>query len=527
MAQVEQKRIGQITKLEGSEITTLIKSKAEAAKWAMAVDYVVPDIEPNEGEGDEPQVTALDKGTTYITMDRIGLLTASGLVPQNMLPNRVADVKNGTMSIPSSGTKWVFTEEGGTGTEYVNEDPTGSQVLATIDTIYRDKKTFGQRAIYTQYRYVAVEETVGTPNESGVFVPIPNDLVMVDGEGTVVNDNAGAYTRQVDINIGTPDRNAVAANILAIQNHKLVHTVSGVIPPNDPPTKDVPRTQTNYPGFGASFNATSMTVNTTGHVTAASDVPITIPSTPARSGTAGLIKIGTDSDVQPISANNSIGTIPPSASDYVLVAAADHTHKAEKFILTNTNDGTKTYDGTNEVEYNFDYFLQAKLPVSGPSSAGLFLVSTLDNGVAKTSWADPQSIIHPRYAFIPVTGGSTSGSALSIGTPTAKSDDMSVANNELNGLLAGKTFIVTYSIGITTPANTYLDDLKVSVMEGNTEKSSATHVVNESINPMSNYVNGTLLYVPGTTKCTFKITNIRTGVTWTASSGTIQVAEVK
>ena len=509
MAQVQQKRIGQIQKLSSDEITTLIKSKSEASKWAMAIDYVVAD-EVEEGETVEN-----DKGSAYITMDRIGILTSTGLVPQNMLPSRIADVKNGSMSIPSSGTKWVFTEDV-TGNKYVNESPSGSEELAVIDTIYRDKKTDGTREIYTQYRYVPDESTIGGGNEAGVFVPIPNDLVMVDGEGTVVNDDDDTnYTRQIDINIGSPGSHD--SNILAIQNHQLVHTVSGVT------AATYPSTQTTAPGFGSTFNATSMTVDSTGHVTAASNVPITVPSAAATASAYGLVKVG--GTVQPIASDCALGTA--SSDGYTLVAAADHTHSASTFKLTNTNDGTKEYDGTDNVDYNFDKFLQVKLPQSVPVSDGLFLVTKSENGTRYATWADPQDIVHPRYAFIPVSGGSTATSELTLGTPTEKSTDMSVASNALSGLLTGKTFVVSYSIGISTSANTYLDELKVSVMEGSTEKASVIHVVDESLSPLNNYVNGTMFYVPSSTSCKFKITNTRTGVTWTASAGTIQVAEVK
>ena len=44
MAQVEQKRIGAIDRIEDEQLTKIIKQRSEAQKWALAMDYVEPDI---------------------------------------------------------------------------------------------------------------------------------------------------------------------------------------------------------------------------------------------------------------------------------------------------------------------------------------------------------------------------------------------------------------------------------------------------------------------------------------------------
>lgn len=525
MAEIEQKRIAHIDALDSNQITELIKSKAKAANWALPIDYVIPDAEENE----------LDKGTAHLTLDRIGLLTATHLVPQSMLPTRIENVLDGAMSVTGSGSteKWTFTYDDGTDVhKYVCPKPTSGQgeELPTIEYIYRDVKTVGGKTIYTQYRYVPVESTVGG-DEEGQFVPIPSDLILTDGEGTVIHDNDGAYTRQVDINIGTVAA-ATGSTVIEIQNKKLVHTTSGVT------GGSYPASQSTTPGFGSNpFSVPQITVNPTGHVTAVVDnntTKITIPATPARAGAAGLVKIGSDSDVQPISQTNAIGTVPSSANDYVLVAAADHTHKAETFTLLHTNDNpdTKNYDGTaaNTFTYDFNNFLKVPLPSSGPSAAGDVLAIVNDNGL-KASWQPMGSLIAPSYAFVQASASSvsTSGTTVTLGTVDAKSSDMSVSNNQISGLVSGKIYAVSFALPVTpSAANAYLDELTFSILEGSTVKATCTQAIDESITGVANHFNATIFYQAGATACKFTVASSRSGgPTWSISGGTIQLAEVK
>lgn len=520
MAQIEQERIAHITELDSERIAEIIKSKAKAEKWALPIDYVLPDSETDE----------IDRGTAHITLDRVGLLTATHLVPQNMLPSRIENVLDGTMTVDDSGStsKWTF-ETGGH--KYVCPKPTAAdEELPVIEYIYRDVRTVGGKTIYTQYRYVPVESTVGG-EEEGQFVPIPSDLVLTDGEGTVINDDNGAYTRQVDLNIGAPVA-ATGTTVIEIRNRKLVHTTSGVA------RGSYPASQSTTPGFGSNpFSVPRITVNATGHVTAVVDdstTKITVPNTPARPGTAGLVKIGTNNDIRPIAATNSIGTIPQGSDDYVLVAAADHTHRAATFTLLHTNDSpdTKEYAGTAEktFTYDFDKFLKVPLPSAGPSATGDVLSIINDSGL-KAGWVPMGSLIAPSYAFVQASAAAVTaaGSPVTLGTVDAKSPDLTVSSSGISGLVVGKVYAVSFAMP-ASPATvgTYLDEMTFSVMEGNAVKASCTRVVDESISGLSNHVSATIFFEAGATACSFAMASTRSGgPSWSISGGTIQIAEVK
>ena len=263
---------------------------------------------------------------------------------------------------------------------------------------------------------------------------------------------------------------------------------------------------------------------------------MTIPKTPARPGTAGLIKIGTS--IQPIVASGQAGpgTVNPSqAVDYVEVAAADHKHKAGgKLTLTNTNDGNKEYDGSSDVSYNFDKFLKVPLPSRAPTE-GQFLVAKTVSNVLSAKWDDPAVIITPQYAFLTVAGNTGSTPlTLTLGT---HSSDMGVSSNAVTGLFNGKLYVITYSIPMTisTPG-TSLDTATFSVTDGTTTV-SMEHVIDETISGTNsatgytgipNYINGVIYFVAGSAgTCQFKLGVTHSGMTWSVSGGSVQIAEVK
>lgn len=522
MAKLKQKRIAELDPITSAQIDTLIKNPEEAAKWSAAIDYVVPD--PVEG-----QSPLIDQGTRHIPMNRIALLTKTHLVPQNMLPHKVDNVIDGTMAIPEDPTgDWVFTDSA-TGTEYVCPGPAvDPQKQPVIDNVYRDVRMVDGKTIYTQYRYVADPEHAGEATETGHFVPIPSDLVMKNGVGTFVVDNDAAYTRQIDIEIGTPSTEPDPSSggqkkILFVDaaSNTLRHSTSGVT------AGTYPANQATTPDFGGQFKSLSFVVDSTGHVTTASSSDVTLPSTPARTAVPGLVQIG-DSATS-IGSASSPGTYNPS-SGYVLVSAADHKHNAASFSLINTNDGTKTYNGSAAVSYDFDKFLKVPLPSAAPAGAGLVLTTETSGSTLVSVWKDTRAVIQPSYAFIDVSGTCTStASALTLATPSARSSDMNVSSNKVTGLVVGKVYVVTYSLSIMlATAGLYLDELIFAATFASSNY-NRMHIIDESItgsNGIPNHVNGSMTIVAAETSCSFKVACTRAGVSW-STTGSIQIAEVK
>ena len=542
MAQVEQKRIGVLTPLTDDEVDNIIKSTQVADEWSMAMDYAVPDTD------EEP---LRDQGTKKIPGSRIGFLTRNRLVPQNMLPSIIADdaIYDGEMVKDDVNHKMTFTvtETGSEqGKKYVCPKPTASdEYLPSIDTIYRDVLTVDNRTIYTQYRYIP-RTNAGTADETGEFVPIPSDLVMVNGEGTVVKDDMSGYSRQIDINIGTPSPEPNGGSkVLFIDtqdnSRKLVHSTSGVT------AGTYPATQMTTPDFGATFNVPKLTVNPTGHVTVAGADAVTVPATAARAGTKGLVVIGTDADISPIGATPSIGTIP--SSGYVKVAAADHVHTASILRLTNTNDGTKEYRGSSDVSYDFRKFLKTKLPASAPAASGTKILVTTSaspdsDDYRSTAWVDIDSILTPRYAFIPLASSNTivtTGTTLSLGSTLTKYSALTLVTpssgspTKIQGLVAGKMYVVTFTLVLErTSAGAYLDNFTFAVMNGSTnaENARVNLVIDETITgtgQMPNYMNGTIFFTAdsGQTQCYFKVTIDRSDWKVNGTGSLIQVSEVK
>jgi hypothetical protein len=370
---------------------------------------------------------------------------------------------------------------------------------------------------------------------------------MVDGEGTVVNDDViSSYSRKIDINIGTPSPEPNGGtNVLFIdtQNNsrKLVHSTSGVT------AGTYPATQRTAPDFGATFNVPKLTVNPTGHVTVAGADAVTVPATAARAGTKGLVIIGKDTDIKPIGDNPSIGSIP--SSGYVEVAAADHVHTASAFKLLNTNDGNKTYNGSAQVEYDFRKFLKTKLPASAPAVSGTKILVTTSaspdsGGYRSTAWVDIDSIITPCYAFIPLASSNTiatTGTTLSLGSTLTKYSALTLVSpssgspTKIQGLVAGKLYVVTFTLVLErTSAGAYVDNFTFAVMNGSTnaENARVNLVIDETITgtgKMPNYVNGTIFFTAdsGQTQCYFKVTIDRSDWKVNGTGSLIQVSEVK
>lgn len=514
MAELEQKRISQLTQLSTADVTKLITSRTEAKKWHIVADYRKP-----AGSSDA------DKGSKNIPVDRLGLLTATtGIVPASMLPSYISHMYTGRMTVNNG--KWTFTY-----TE-VDEDthaevthtcvcpgPAGAgEEMPKIDYVYANQ--VGDD--FQQYRYVP-SSGYGTAQETGNFVPIPSDLMVIDGRGIKVTDNHGAYTRRFDVNIGTPASKASGnANPLQIvtqdSKDKLVHCNSGAT------AGTYPNGQTTTPSFGGTFKVPTVTVDDTGHVTGVSDTSITVPSTEARAAVAGLVKVGTTSTA--IAAQADPGTVAPSGG-YVLVAAADHRHNAYTLTLKNNGTGADVkYDGSADVEYDVRNVLQAALPTVQPA-AGQILVSEAGSGTGlgawKAVWKDSTAVVNPEYVFFSV--GGTVGGNLTVSNKTSLVLDAtaSATSISLGGLRSGKTYVVSY--GLALQAGSAGSSLVTYTLSAG--GASATHVLDESVTGIPNYVNGTLMFTASASTAT--LTGSRDGsATWTYASGsTIQVAEVK
>jgi hypothetical protein len=528
MAQIEQKRISHLIPLTDEEVNGLIKSTEKSSKWAMAVDYTIPD---------SAEAGQADQGTKHITVDRVGLLTERRTVPQSMLPHKMDIILDGTMARSGSGSpeKWTFTVTD-TGDKYVCPGPPGEgELRPSIDTIYRDVSDPDQDGnnIYTQYRYVPDDNAdVGTDDETGSFVPIPSDLVMVNGQGTIVTDNILAYTRQVDITIGTPCA-APSGNedsLLIDNNGRLVHALSGVNPGT------YPASEPSSMDFGDSFTIASFKVNKTGHITEATPHTMYVPKTAASTSKAGLVKIGTD--IQKIGSACSAGTTTPNP--YVTVAAADHVHAAYKLTFTNINDGssaqTLVYDAaTADKSYDFKNILHTYLPSAGPTAAYQFLVSSDGTSNARAMWANPTDVIHPDYVMVDLTSASygTSLTGVSMNTSSKVTGGaMDVSSTSFSGLKEGKAYVVSYHFAFShSTARTMLEDVVVELDTGSsstptTSATTATYVLDGSITGVPNFVNGSIVFVVPSGHSYARLALKTGGSSWTVT-GNIQIAEVK
>ena len=540
MAQIAQERISHLLEALPVDVDDLIKSTDKASKWAMAVDYTVPDaVEDNVP-------VQLDQGTKRIPVSRVGLLTSNRLVPQSMLPHKIDDIKNGTMvcTVTGASKKWTFTDAD-TGDKYVCPGPPGTgELRPDIGTIYRDASDpdGDGKFIYTQYRYVPDNNSsAGTANETGQFVPIPSDLVMVNGQGTVVSDNMVDYTRQVDIAIGNPvTESATAGNeksILIDATGRLAHALAtNVLPGN------YPSTQPASLGFGDSFYVPAFTVNRTGHVTRASSVTVTVPNTAATTNVSGLVKIGTN--IQQIGPTTSAGTTTPTqAKPYIEVAAVDHVHTASSLLLTHINDGsqqqTLAYNGSAQTSYDFRNILQVRLPANGPSAANQVLVSFVGLSGMEARWDNPTAILTPDFVTVGVADGTCSPSpAVTVmnstlyihGTGTMAAD---FTDNKFTGVHAGKTYVVCFHFILSHSAQTSMEEMTVTLeaWDSNTNGwvnvTEVKHVLDGSMVDIRNFINGSLIFLAPSNATSVRIMLKSAQNTWNVVGGNIQIAEVK
>lgn len=503
MAQIDQERIGKLTAMSDAEMQKILKSQAEAAKWSLPVDYT------GEGEG----VVSTDKGSKQVPLSRVALLTKStGLVPQSMLPSRIDNVITGTMS----GDCTTFTSDASPSVVYKATTPRSSgEECPSIDDLYSHWDSVNKD--YQQYRYVPTSD-IGTASETGSFVPIPSDLVMVDGDGTVVTDDLTNYTRQVDIVIGSPAA-ATGGTVLEIQSGELLHTTSGVT------VGTYPSSTPTVSNFGDSFNISKLTINDTGHVTAGQTVSITIPSTAGTTSAAGLVKVGTS--ISSIGASSSAGTTTPGSDGFVAVAAADHVHAAGgSLTLQNANDpnGNVVYNGSAGVTYDCTNLLKATLPSTAPTDGQILIAN---NGAA--AWTNPGSIFTEAYAFGSVVANSTvatasSVAALSMTNAATQGISFNSGTSSLTGLKSGKVYLLSYGLGIKpTAADANLYDFKFTVDSTYTNM----HVLDKSIGAIAQYVNGTIMFTASGTSATVAAGVDDTAGTWKYTEGEIQVIEVR
>ena len=518
-----QKRISHLTDLDAGTIYSIINDDAVAAQWKMPVDH---DVEGTELE-------TLDEGTKKVPMSRIGLLSPdTRLVPQSFLPNSIDAVKLGDMNAAGD----TFTTGETPAVVYKSSLPRNSgELVPSIGYVYADNTGTSD---YQQYRYVPTDnEYIGTADETGTFVPIPSDLVLKDGEGTLVTDDSGTYTRKIDINIGSVDSPPAGNDkILDIQTQsgerKLIHTTSGVV------AATYPASQTTAPGFGQTFNVPQFTVNSTGHVTSATTAVITIPDTVATDAVPGLVKINNvNANIKPIGSAASAGVpVKDSSNRYVLVAAADHIHTASKLTLDNVNDSSKSdesvsgriaYAGYADKTYDFNNILKAILPTASPNAANQLLVSGTHSGGSgltafDTAWTTIEDVIIPEYVSTTVKADFTLNNA-------AATNSIAVSSGKITGLRKNKAYVVTYYFALNkSTAGINLDTLSVAVKNGNVVLGSTQqHNLDESLGTFDQYVYGTEIFVvPDVqdTGCTF---NVTAPLGWTCTAGSVQIAEVK
>ena len=369
---------------------------------------------------------------------------------------------------------------------------------------------------YIQYRYVQFEEQTAT--SKGTFVPIPSDLVMVDGVATAVVDDRNEYTRQIDLVLDTP-KSGTASNGIGISGGKLVHYTSDVTAGSYPDTQGAL-------GFGRPVNVLTVNVNNTGHVTNADTRTVTVPNTAATSASdvEGLVKIGVLSDIQPIASSASAGTTVAPSGGYVKVAAADHKHSAAILTLSNNNvSGGTSYNGSSAVTYDFENVLNCALPANGPSSDKDVLSF---NGTSAV-WTNIENILTPRFSRL---------------TPNGNTYDVQYANTELMfndssfnpisllGVQNGHVYRVSYCISCTASvATSYLYTATVSMTNPSV---SCEHLVNGSYAGAEQFCSGSFTFIGGNSgNPSFTVTVIITGVTvdpqWTCRFKSLEVAEVK
>ena len=320
--------------------------------------------------------------TLRLGCERMAFLTPGGKVPARNLPSYISYIR-GVDSY---------------------ENPAHPE---SIDYVY--KSTAGGHITY--YRWY---EDADTPANSK-YIPIANNLELVDGDGTRVVDNPGdgIYTRKVSIEIGEPapaeqnPKRGSATSVLQVQTSRgaLVHTTSGV------PAGTYPASPNTAPGFGGVVKVPVFDVNSTGHVTSVNDsaqtAKVTIPSTAADSSdpnnlVQGLVKVGTSASS--ISGTDDPGTYAPTPGGYVEVSAYDHTHDASTLTLKNlphTVNGQVSYadidyDMASDVTVSMGDVLHASVPSASPGGADCIFDAPTTSTTAWDSVSDywPDNMVY-------------------------------------------------------------------------------------------------------------------------------------
>ena len=521
MAIKRQKRISKFT--EFTRVDDAIRSKSFAEKWALPVDH-----RPAGGEADE--------GTRRIPLSRVALLTTSGLVPQSMLPTRVDAVKLGTMTPPAqAGGKWTFVTSENPSHTYVCPGAPGSgEEVPSISDIYAQAPDPSTGLGYQQYRYVDGD------NYTGTFVPIPSDLVAVNGKGTRVVDDTVNYTRQIDVAIGSPAAAGAGddkADGLGISSGNLVHWQSGCT------AGTYPLHQSSVPGFGNDMYIPSLTINNTGHVESASTVTVKMPDTEASVTDEGIVSIGTTvADIGGVSG--------ATAGTSQLVSAADHRHHAFMLSLWNVSRApgvsptVVTYDGTAAASLDFNSCLHALLPESSPGAAGKILVSEAvsggtGDGAYRLTWSTMDASMTPEYMFTTVPANtavpnvSAVDKQLALSTPYASSV-IDVANSTIGHLRSGRTYLATYELELTR-ASVDAGMVDFTIWIANDPYSSPyaeSRAMMDQSQAGHQFMSGTMVFTmpagqSSNLYATVYLHTVDTAATWTCVSGKVQIAELK
>ena len=383
------KRIRELNQFdaEGSDpMFDLTLGNAEA--WSFPVDTRFID---ETGAAISP--VPADKGTLRVTADQLAILGTNRKIPASHLPSYISYVETKDDTIE-------------------DYDPS---VDGDISKVYLDKTTG------TFYRYIIKD------NGTTGYYPITNNLTMVDGAGTVVTDARSPSnpkdTRKIDIALGTPL--GTYPNVLGItQTDQLVHGLSGATAgsyPNDPP---------QTVGFGSTINVPVFTVNSTGHVTGATNATVTIPSTGIDdNGTPGIATIG--ASATSIGASNSPGHASAG------VSAVDHVHDAADLVITNFPVGSPyTYDMSGNVTIDFNQMLgstiaTAVLPNTAPTG-GKYILKANSNQQAR--WVNTDDF------FV-----TTSISNATSGVTDIDNTDRGILS--WSGLVANRLYLLTLEIG--------------------------------------------------------------------------------
>jgi len=408
------KRIRELTPFtsaEGDPIGSLVCS-SEANNWRAVFD-------DNE---------IRDSGLSYgIPLNRILLLSPNRKVPAAYLPSAVSYL---------SGV--VSHEYHGSGDPRECLPQPGDSGYGNMNIVHSVVDSDGHEHLY-RYAPLPISSTFSRPWYE-VYIKLVSRLQFMDGDGTSVSDSINPYRRQVDLNIGTPVASD-CTTVLMVSGKKLVHKSSGHVSASTTVPASVPTTI----GFGDTFSVPRITVDTVtdssdtsasaGHVDRIVAASFGFPSTAATSNVAGLVTIGSDSDIQPVGSANSAGTSTK-------VAAADHVHTMSALEFANSNADI-VYAGCDDRSYDFYSILKAVLPQQVSTSGDRMLVSTSATTQSQTGTTAWKSVAE---AFTSETFSGT-GQA---GRVTLGNSDSTLET--VNGLTANNIYFVTAHLDVNVVA---------------------------------------------------------------------------